>query len=143
MRAIILVLLLALPSFATEASLDLEVKIIEKILKELSINKEKIIWSDNKKICQALNIRKLVYTTPKCEDATIVILQDEENLPKECSKSIIFVLNYELLSKVPESFGAFFWKKGRPNIVILKSRLKTLSIQTTSSLEPYLEEKIW
>jgi len=143
MRALILLLLFTLSSLASETSLNLQVKIMEKVLNEISINKERIIWSDNKTICKSFKKSNLIQTTPDCKQATIIILQDKNNLPKECAHCIVFVLDYELLSKVPKSFGAFFWKKGRPNIVILKSRLKGLSIQASSALEPYLEEKIW
>ncbi|EQB40106.1 hypothetical protein M947_03530 [Sulfurimonas hongkongensis] len=143
MRSLILALLLTLSSFAADSPLDLEVKILEKIISEISINKEKIIWSDNKKLYITMEKKGRIHTTLECKKATIVILQDIKNLPKQCSNIIIFVLDYELLSQVPKSFGAFFWKKGRPNIVILKSRLKALSIQASSNLDPYLEEKIW
>ncbi len=143
MRAFLLALFCTLSLAASDTSINLQVKILEKILNEISINKEKIIWSDNKTICQAMKKNKHIHTTPDHKQATIVILQDKNNLPKKCADCIIFVLDYELLSKVPKSFGAFFWKKGRPNIVIIKSRLKTLSIQASSDLDPYIEEKVW
>ncbi|MCK9490844.1 MAG: hypothetical protein M0Q24_02045 [Sulfurimonas sp.] len=143
MKAFIIILLLSLSSFASDSSLNLQVKILEKIISEISINKEKIIWSDNKEISKAIENHKLLQTTPNCKKATIMILQDKNNLPKECSHCAIFVLDYALLSQVQKSFGAFFWKKGRPNIVILKSRLKSLLIQASSDLDPYLEEKVW
>jgi len=143
MRAFILILLLTFSSIASDSSLDLQVKILEKVLNEISINKKKIIWSDNKSICKAIEKNRLIQTTPECKYATILILQDKKNLPKECYECVLFVLDYELLSKMPNSFGAFFWKKGRPNIVILKSRLKSLFIKASSDLDPYLEEKAW
>jgi len=143
MKALLLVLLLALSLLSSDSSLDLEVKILEKIISEVSLNKEKIIWSDNKKICKAIEKKGLIKTTPECNKATIVVLKDIKNLPQECANSVIFVLDYELLSKIPKSFGAFFWKKGRPNIVILKSRLKSLFIQVSNDLDPYLEDKVW
>jgi len=138
-----LTLLLTLSSFASDSSLDLEVKILEKIISEIFINKEKIIWSDNKELCTAIRKKELIKTTPECKKATIMVLKDIKNLSKECANSVIFVLDYELLSKVPKSFGAFFWKKGRPNVVILKSRLNSLSIQASNDLDPYLEDKVW
>jgi hypothetical protein len=52
-------------------------------------------------------------------------------------------LDYYLLDKIPQSFGAFFWKKGRPNIVFIKPRLKQQSLELSSELKPYIEEQVW
>lgn len=143
MKALIFVLLLALSLLASDSSTDLEVKIIERVLGKISIDKEKVIWSDNKEICDAIEKNKLIKTTQNCQEAAIIVLQDKKNLSKKCHHTIVFVLDYALLSQVPKSFGAFFWKKGRPNIVILKPRLKSLFIQASNDLNPYLEDKIW
>lgn len=101
------------------------------------------VWSDNKSILKTLKENNNFKTTNNCKDASIVILQDQKKLTKECATRAIFVLNYELLSEIPQSFGALFWKKGRPNIVIIKSRIKAQSIQVSNDLKPYLEEKAW
>ncbi|EHP29231.1 hypothetical protein SMGD1_0704 [Sulfurimonas gotlandica GD1] len=134
---------LAFVSFASESSDNLRVQILEKIITEISVNKEIKVWSDNKNILNTLKSHNILNTTDNCEDASIIILQEQNNLLEECSSKTIFVLNYEMLSEIPKSFGALFWKKGRPNIVILKSRIKAQSIQVSNDLKPYLEEKIW
>ena len=120
-----------------------QTKIIEKVVSEISVNKRIILWSDNKKILTLLKSNNRFDTTQKCEDATVIVLQNRSTLSQKCSSKYIFVLNYKLLSDIPKSFGALFWKKGRPNIVILESRIEAQDIGTTKDLEPYLEEKIW
>lgn len=44
---------------------------------------------------------------------------------------------------MPQSFGALFWKKGRPNIVIIAPRAKERAIEISQKLNEYVEEKIW
>jgi hypothetical protein len=36
-----------------------------------------------------------------------------------------------------------FWKKGRPNIVIIEPRIKEQNISISKKLDIYKEEKIW
>jgi len=130
--------------FATELSPEHnKVVLIEKILGELSIKKEIKIWSDNKEILSEIKNHNNYKTVQNCENATIIILENRDKLIKVCSNKHIFVLNYQLLSDLPQSFGALFWKKGRPNIVIIEPRIKAQSIKAKESLDPYLEEKVW
>jgi len=64
-------------------------------------------------------------------------------LQASTKKPKVFVLDYNLLSKIPESFGAFFFKKGRANIVLLAPVLKKQNIKVSKALDEYVEEKIW
>ncbi len=141
MRIILLILLSAL--LLSASSIEYKVKILEKIVSEISLKEQITIWSDDKKILSQLSSNNRFKTTTRCEEATFIILKERKQLSNLCSHSHIFVLNYKLLSDIPQSFGALFWKKGRANIVILEPRIKAQSISITKNLEPYLEEKIW
>ena len=125
------------------SSVDSKVKILEKIISEISVNKQITIWSDDKEILSKIKNHKKFITTTACKKANFVILKDKKYLSKVCNDTHVFVLNYKLLSDIPQSFGALFWKKGRPNIVILESRIKKQNIKISKNLEPYLEDKIW
>lgn len=120
-----------------------QVRILEKIITEISIDKEISVWSDNKIILDELTRHGKLKITDNCTDANILILEKKENLINECKSKHIFVLNYNFLTNIPQSFGALFWKKGRPNIVIIESRITTQNIRVSKNLNPYLEEKVW
>ncbi len=141
MRILLLSILSALLLSASNVSH--QVKILEKIVSEISIDKQMRIWSDDKEIIFEIKRNNKLLTTKNCQNATLIILKDKKNLPNICKNIHIFVLNYKLLSEIPKSFGALFWKKGRPNIVIVKPRIKAQNIKITNNLRPYLEEKIW
>ena len=142
MKLILVLIFLSSLSFASEINQH-KIKILEKVITEISINKNTKVWTDNKAILDELKHRKKLEVTDNCQDATIIILENKRNLSKECNTRHIFALSYNLLSELPQSFGALFWKKGRPNIVILEPRIRAQSIKISKSLSPYLEEKIW
>jgi hypothetical protein len=122
---------------------NLRSQILHKVCTEISINKKLKVWSDNKDVLFHLKKYDELNTVDSCEKASFIILQDSNKLSKACESKHIFVLDYNLLSVVPKSFGAFFWKKGRPNIVIIEPRIKAQSIKISTALQEYLEEKVW
>lgn len=144
MKAIILTLLLAFSLFASDNKDAIRAQIIEKIISNISIHEVITVWSDNKGLIAEFRKSSNIITTDDCDKANIVVVEDAKNIEDEdCRNKPIFVLNYNLLKDIPESFGAFFWKKGRPNIVIIKPRTLSHGIVVTKELEAYVEEKIW
>jgi hypothetical protein len=143
MKLLVSLIIFVTITFASDNSGNIKIQILEKVISEISINKEMKIWSDNKDILTHLKEPNKLNTTQSCKDANIIILEDKKSLTIECASKHIFVLNYQLLSDIPQSFGALFWKKGRPNIVILKSRINAQSIEVSNDLKPYLEDKVW
>ncbi len=74
----------------------------------------------------------------ECDKADLIILSTTNNIPKECSKKILFGTRY-LHLKNPSVVGAFFWQKGRPNILFYKKRLEKNHIKLDSSFDKYIE----
>ena len=143
MKIILFSIIFIVTLHAFDAPHGLKQQILEKILTNISLNKELIIWSDDKELIEEFNKKGSFSTTATCEDATLLILENKKNLDKTCQEKAIFVMNYALLKEIPQSFGAMFWKKGRPNIVIIAPRAKQSSIVISEKLDDYLEEKIW
>ena len=75
----------------------------------------------------------------ECKDANIIILSTTRDIPKECNKKLLFGSRYSHL-KNPNVIGAFFWQKGRPNILFYQKRLNTHHIKLNSSFNRYIEE---
>jgi len=75
----------------------------------------------------------------ECKDADIIILSTTRDIPKECNKKLLFGSRYSHL-KNPNVIGAFFWQKGRPNILFYQKRLNTHHIKLDSSFNRYIEE---
>ena len=143
MKLLVTLIFSTLILFASDNSNHIETQILEKVLSKISINKEIRIYSDNKRILSELKDHASFITTESYKDATLLILENESVPKKACMLKAVFVLKYDLLTAIPQSFGALFWKKGRPNIVIIEPRIESQNIIITKDLEPYLEEKIW
>ncbi len=110
-------------------------------MKNIDIKENKVIYSDDARLLKDLSSEYMV--SDNCLDSNLLILDKKSNLLNACKNKNIFVLNYDLLHDLPQSFGAFFFKKGRANIVLLKQKLKKQHIRHTKQLEPYIEDKLW
>jgi len=139
MRTLLLLLIFSLSLFGN--SLELEAKILSFIVDNISTNQEKIVFSDDTQLLKQIALNTKV--TTNCQDASIVIVKDKLSLSKECLSKKLFVLDYDCLEKLPTSFGAFFFKKGRANIVFIEPRLEQENIHISKKLQPYLEDRIW
>ncbi len=120
-----------------------KVRILETIVKGITLQEKIVVWSDNNSLLSVLKKQNNIETSYKCINSTLIILEKNKNLKEECLSKKIFVLNYNLLSTIKKSFGALFWKKGRPNIVFIEPRLKSQSISISKDLESYLEDRVW
>ncbi len=144
MKTILITFFLSLTLlFAGSGDDNLKIKILQKIVTGIENSENMKIWSDNIQIKEAFHAAGRHEVTSECQNADILILQSKENLPSECKKHHVFVLSYKLLNDIPESFGAFFWKKGRPNIVFIEPRVKKNSLELSVEMEPYIETKVW
>ena len=141
MRKIILILIL----FGTflNASNDISTKIVATLLEQLVGDKYKV-WLDTHidKKPIIINIKQL-NTTKYCEDSSILLLYSDIPVDNKCKNKIILVLDYALLHKYTNAVCAFYWKKGRPNIIFLRSRLKQHNIKLSESYDKYIEDNLW
>jgi len=138
----LIILLIATLSFASD-TVHFQSKILEKIFTDISTPKKLKIWSDDKKLLNELKDHSILNMVDNICDSNLVIIKNKKHLSQKCKADFIFVLKYNLLNEIPQSFGAMFWKKGRPNIVIIEPRIDAQHISISKDLEPYLEERVW
>jgi len=141
LKIIFSVLLFGILLNANDYGKKIKLEILKNICMGIHSKQNIKIWSDDKAIIDAF--AGDLNTTKKLCDANLIILNKKTNLSGDISNKYIFVLDYNMLKELPNSFGACFWKKGRPNIVFIKPRLKKQSLKLSSKLKPYIEEKIW
>ena len=85
-------------AFASHHTSVIKVEILSKILGNISIGKELLIWSDNKDISTEFEKKGNFATTHTCQDATLLIVENKKFLDKGCHNKAIFVLDYALLT---------------------------------------------
>lgn len=74
-----------------------------------------------------------------CEDADIVFVPKKESLKNDCKNKFIFATSYYFYQNSPDVIGAFFWQKGRPNIIIKSAMIEKLDVSLSKSFKKYIE----
>lgn len=77
--------------------------------------------------------------TRHCEKADLVYGTLFESLMKECQKLPRFTTDYEVFLKDKNVIGAFYWRKGRPQLRFNKERCDDFEIHLPSELERYAQ----
>jgi len=132
------IVFMMLSIFAFASMQKIEQKICNKIL--LSIFKEKRfikVWSNSRSSFENLKDEKFLFVEIS-DQADILIVDHYEDI---LADKPIFVKKYHLLRKYKDrTIGGFYWQKGRPNIIFLKSNLKKYNIKLPDEFSRYVEE---
>lgn len=135
---------LAVCAFGQSNNLLIEQKIINKITHALCPKKQLIfVYYYGKQLPLSLKTNPDIKITDKVDKANIIILGIDGWRGKKTGDKPIIVLEYSLLKKYPTAIGAYYWQKGRPNIVMLEPRLHRMRIKLPKEFEKYTESKIW
>lgn len=121
-------------SFSTSS----ESKIIGLIFHSLFNSKTILIYTNSKEKKEIITEAGFLYTD-SCKEATIAYLSDYS---KECKNKPFFTDNYNSFKENPNAIGAFYWKKGRPNILFLEPRLKSFNLKLPYELKKYQLEQL-
>ena len=114
-------------------SVSSESKIVKLLFSSL-FNSTKInIYVDDKK--KYTIIKEAGFNLVKtCSKADLVY---SSSYLIECNNKPIFTDNYKSFRDEKNVIGAFYWKKGRPNILFLKPRLDSFELKLPEKLEKY------
>jgi sugar-specific transcriptional regulator TrmB len=137
MRIIFVLAILIIDLFANSS--EIETKIYEKIISNFDKNSEIKVYSNDKNILNEIKkySKKLVVSNKK--DSKVYILSTNiGNIPDD---KLVIVTNYELLKEIKNSLAAFYWKKGRPNILFIKDRIKKRNLFLNKEYDKYSEEE--
>ncbi len=74
-----------------------------------------------------------------CSKADIVFTSKVEDINMKCKTGLVFATSYYLYRHSPMVVGAFFWQKGRPNIIFRKKQLEKLGIKLSREFNKYVE----
>lgn len=120
------------------ADIPYERKLYETILPTLFKQKPIKVYT-NGKITKLLQDSEQFRVVSHC-DATVVLLlgKDFTHLPPECSTKPIFATDYKTF-RSPYSIGAFYWRKGRPQISFRKDNIKKFNLTLPDSLKRYAQ----
>lgn len=118
------------------ASANYELKLYEKVL-PIVLEKENIaVYADenSREILKGSHVFEL---SDDCSKATLLIGKDFSTLDKKCFNKPIFATNYRTFKEFNSSFGAFYWRKGRPQIRFSRHRMKAFKFYLPKTLFKY------
>jgi hypothetical protein len=134
----ITILLLLFIQFALSSS-DYELQLFEKVIPAIfKSNKIKIyVTADVKSILKKSSKFIIV---DKCDNATVLLIGKKfTNLPIECQNKPLFATNYKYYKRTSQAFGAFYWRKGRPQLRFKTDTLKEFHLDLPQGLQKYAD----
>lgn len=95
---------------------------------------------------------KQIVLTDTLEESDIALVTEERTLKNILyvkstngeldKKPVIFVTNYHLLKTSNEVVGAFYWRKGRSQLLFIKNRLKSYNIILPTEYQSFMVDEL-
>jgi hypothetical protein len=138
LRVLLFLLVLVIPAFSQSNPDYVEVRLIEKILTDMADKQFVNACVINYDVSKILNYSKYLRIT-NCENADFMIIGKDFGEIDYNKPAIVF--DEDLIKKVKNAVGALYWKKGRPQLIFIKSRLDKYKIQLPSEYKGYLVDE--
>ena len=135
---IFLLSLIVISSLFSSNVKKLEAQILSSIAHSLVHKRSVNICIDDKNFVGIKKYTKNLNVV-SCGKADIVFTSKDDNMDKKCKTSLIFSTSYYLYEHSPMIVGAFFWQKGRPNIIFRQKQLENLGINLPKDFRKYVE----
>lgn len=116
--------------------LHIEASIFDKVIRAMTKKEHPKVYTDIKSVHRYPQKLHIVST---CKDADVFIISGTLEIPFDCKNKIIFGTRYFHL-KNNDVVGAFFWQKGRPNILFYQKRLEKKGIKLDQKFRKYIED---
>ncbi len=123
---------------------ELEVKILERVFGDLTGKRRvKIFIVGSERDRFVKNIERFsvkIRTVDSCKDADLVFIAGKgKEFPEGCRGRLTFSTSREDILLVEECVGAFYWKKGRPHILLIKEKLQERGISLPDEYKRFIE----
>ncbi len=135
------ILLISSVLCAEVSKTTIEIQIIDKIATSLFPSQKITAWgetADHKNIIQQ---SKKINAVDNSDDARLIIVA--KKVPQNFSNNaVIITTEYSLLEKDERIIGAFFWQKGRPNLLFLRNRMQKANVTLGHEFDKYIEDEL-
>ena len=116
-----------------------ELKLFEQIIPAIFKQKQVKVYADEdvKELLKSSNKFQLVNS---CSEANVIIIAYSlNNLHDNCVNRPIFATSYKTFKNNNNSFGAFYWRKGRPQIKFKSKTLDKYHLELPENLQKYAQ----
>ncbi len=129
----------------TKSTLNIYHEIFSSLFGERMIS----VYTKDKELRHVFQYSKKIILSDNVANATIVLVSSKANLitlKKEILENnanpIMFTTNYRLLQESNNIVGAFYWKKGRSQLLFIKPRLDKYNIHLTPKYKPFVIDEL-
>ena len=136
MKFVLLLLILFVSAYADVYTQKLYEKILGSIFQERPIV---VFASGDAK--STLQKSKMFYVVDSCQESNVAVLSKDFSSKQGCSAIPIFTTTHRSYINIKDSFGAFYWRKGRPQIHFRERGLKVFHLHLPPDLQRFLDEK--
>lgn len=114
-----------------------ELKLYDSVLSKI-FQKDKIsVYSQSPNILEVLEKSALLHHSASCDKADLLIGKNFDNLEESCLSKPIFATSYKAFKGTKNAFGAFYWRKGRPQIKFDKKNIKKFNLYLPHRLKRF------
>jgi hypothetical protein len=114
---------------------DYELKLYENVLSSIFNNQKINIYADEKLEKILKNSDKFIIVN-SCDKSILKIGKDFKH---KCNGVPWFATSYRVFKHENNVFGAFYWRKGRPQLKFKKDVLKNFKLELPQNLRKYEE----
>ena len=135
------ILLISSVLCAEVSKTTIEVQIIDKIAASLFPGQKITAWGETADQKNILQQSKKINAVDESGDARLIIVA--KKVPQNFSNTaVIITTEYSLLAKDERIVGAFFWQKGRPNLLFLRNRMQKANLTLGHEFDKYIEDEL-
>ncbi len=137
MKKLYLIFIVFSSLFATPKT-SIGTQIMEKISVALTYKDSVKILVQNKDDLIFIKNSLILKRVDKCEEADIILVKNAYEL--SCKNNpLIFATSYLGFKNTPSVLGAFYYQKGRPNLILKEEKLKLRNIKLSKEFDRYIE----
>jgi hypothetical protein len=125
---------------------DSTLKIYHEIFTSLSNKKHFSIYTENKVYMNIFSTSKRIHLVSSPKLADIILLTKHSSIKSissiDCKNKILFATKYTLLKSHSHIIGAFYWRRGRAQLLFIKNRLKAHGISLPNKYREYIRDTL-
>jgi len=134
MKQILLILLVTIELISDT---HYELKLYESILPTLFQKKSLTIYTQEREQKNILKNSLVLKLSNSCSNADLIIADNLAEMPEVCISKPLFTTSYRSYRDAKNTFGAFYWRKGRPQIHFKLETIKRYNLHLPNYLQKY------
>lgn len=109
------------------------------------------VYTTDQEYRKVFNTSKRLFLAREPEESDVILITNRSTLEsvlkrskinQNSKKPILFVTDYRLLKNSEDVVGAFYWRKGRSQLLFINKRLKEHNITLPSSYQNFMIDEL-